>query len=644
MNFSACSAIKDNVVLDRINWFITPKSRIGLVGDNGAGKTTLLRVIAGESEYDGGILSIPKDHKVGYLPQDLIEIDKMPLLNYLKRRAGLEDLAARLSETEHTMASLDENSQELRSMLALHERLQREFEANGGFGFDVEAKQVLKGLGFRPEEDAGRMTSEFSGGWKMRIALAALLLSRPDILLLDEPTNHLDTESMEWLENWLKDFRGTIIAVSHDRRFLHKMVTSVAELAGGKISLYSCGYEKFLQEREERRIRLEAEWEQQKEKIENIQRFVERFRYKATKATQVQSRIRQLEKMEITELEGPSKSVNFKFPDSPRSGYEVLSCRGLTKAYGEKTVFEDIDLTVHRGEMLALVGVNGAGKSTLLRLLNLSEGPTSGTVTYGLNVKKAYFSQESAQNLDYSNTIWQEVNNTGSKMLEGAKRNLLGAFLFSGDDIYKPVSVLSGGEKSRLGLLKMLLSESNLLILDEPTNHLDYATKELFQKALLEYGGTIIIVSHDRAFLDDLVERVIEIRDGRLYNYPGNYSWFIEKRAVQTSSESDSRENEKRDLSQAEKTKEQKRIEAEERNRIYRKKKNIEDRLSPIEKMIEKDEKRKEEISGLLCDPEVLDDSNKVQSLMIELKDTEKRLEENYPLWEELAAKMEAIK
>jgi len=573
-----------------------------------------------------------------------VEIDKMPLLDYLKRRAGLEDLAARLSETEHIMASLDENSQELRSMLAVHERLQREFEANGGFGFDVEAKQVLKGLGFRPEEDAVRMTSEFSGGWKMRVALAALLLSRPDILLLDEPTNHLDTESMEWLENWLKDFRGTIIAVSHDRRFLDKMVTSVAELTGGRINLYSCGYEKFLKEREERRERLEAEWEQQKEKIENIQRFVERFRYKATKATQVQSRIRQLEKMEITELEGPSKSVHFKFPDSPRSGYEVLSCKNLTKKYGRKTVFEDLELTVQRGERLALVGINGAGKSTLLRLMNLSEGPTSGAVTYGLNVKKAYFSQESAQNLDYSNTIWQEINNTGSKMLEGAKRNLLGAFLFSGDDIHKPISVLSGGEKSRVGLLKMLLSESNLLILDEPTNHLDYATKELFQKALLEYGGTIIIVSHDRAFLDDLVERVIEIRDGRLYDYPGNYSWFIEKRTMQTTAESENDENEKTDQSQAERSKEQKRIEAEERNRIYRERKAIKDRLSPIEKMIEKDEKRKEEISGLLCEPEVLDDSTKVQLLMIELKDTEKRLEENYPLWEELAAKIESIK
>lgn len=605
----------------------------------------MLRMLAGEAEPDGGTISMPKDHTVGYLPQDLVEIDNVPLLDYLKRRAGLEKLSAELAETERKLSSLDENSPMLKSLLSLHERLQRNFEAKGGFGFDIEAKQVLKGLGFRPERDSQRLTSEFSGGWKMRVALAALLLSRPDILLLDEPTNHLDTESMEWLESWLRDYRGTIIAVSHDRRFLDNMVTSVAELTGGKINIYSCGYEKFLTEREERRARLEAEWEQQKEKIEDIQRFVERFRYKATKATQVQSRIRQLEKMEITELEGPSKSVSFKFPESPRSGLDVISGKNLTKIYGENTVFKDLSVTIQRGERVALVGVNGAGKSTLLRLLNQSEEPTEGTVTYGLNVKRKYYSQESAQNLDYNRTIWQEVNNTGSKLLEGAKRNLLGAFLFSGDEIYKPISVLSGGEKSRVGLLKMLLSESNLLILDEPTNHLDQSTKILFQKALMEYGGTILIVSHDRSFLDDLVDRVIEIRDGVLYDYPGNYSWFIEKRKRQAEAMTESRANapEKQEAA-PERTKEQKRAEAEERNRLYRERKVFQAQLDPIEKSIETDEARKEEISALLCDAEVLSDSVKVRELMLELKETENRLKENYPKWEELAAKIEEIK
>ena len=613
------------------------------MGDNGAGKTTMLRVLAGVAEYADGTINMPKGHTVGYLPQDLVEIDDIRLIDYLKRHAGLEELTSALTEAEHTLSSLEENSPQLKSALAAHERLQREFEAKGGFGFDVEATQVLKGLGFRPEKDKNRLTSEFSGGWKMRVSLAALLLSHPDILLLDEPTNHLDTESMEWLEGWLRDYRGTIIAVSHDRRFLDNMVTSVAELSGGKVNLYSCGYEKFLTEREERRARLEAEWEQQKEKIEDIQRFVERFRYKATKATQVQSRIRQLEKMEITELEGPTKSVSFKFPEAPRSGLDVIVGKDLAKSYGDNKIFDNVNLTIQRGERVALVGVNGAGKSTLLRLLNESEEPTSGTVTFGLNVKRKYYSQESAQNLDYSRTIWQEVNNTGSKLLEGAKRNLLGAFLFSGNEIYKEISVLSGGEKSRVGLLKMLLSESNLLILDEPTNHLDVSTKELFQRALLEYGGTILIVSHDRAFLDDLVGRVIEIRDGRLYDYPGNYSWFIEKRQKQL-------ENCKEDTAQKNepaaesKTKEQKRAEAQERNRLYRERKVLQDKLAPVETAIEKDEGRKEEISALLCSADTLSDSAKVQALMIELKEVEERLKENYPRWEELAAAIEDIK
>ena len=613
------------------------------MGDNGAGKTTMLRVLAGVAEYADGTINMPKGHTVGYLPQDLVEIDDIRLIDYLKRHAGLEELTSALTEAEHTLSSLEENSPQLKSALAAHERLQREFEAKGGFGFDVEATQVLKGLGFRPEKDKNRLTSEFSGGWKMRVSLAALLLSHPDILLLDEPTNHLDTESMEWLEGWLRDYRGTIIAVSHDRRFLDNMVTSVAELSGGKVNLYSCGYEKFLTEREERRARLEAEWEQQKEKIEDIQRFVERFRYKATKATQVQSRIRQLEKMEITELEGPTKSVSFKFPEAPRSGLDVIVGKDLAKSYGDNKIFDNVNLTIQRGERVALVGVNGAGKSTLLRLLNESEEPTSGTVTFGLNVKRKYYSQESAQNLDYSRTIWQEVNNTGSKLLEGAKRNLLGAFLFSGNEIYKEISVLSGGEKSRVGLLKMLLSESNLLILDEPTNHLDVSTKELFQKALLEYGGTILIVSHDRAFLDDLVGRVIEIRDGRLYDYPGNYSWFIGKRQKQLENctEDTAQKNEPAAES---KTKEQKRAEAQERNRLYRERKVLQDKLAPVETAIEKDEARKEEISALLCSADTLSDSAKVQALMIELKEVEERLKENYPRWEELAAAIEDIK
>ncbi len=626
-------------VLRGIDWFIPPKSRVGLVGGNGAGKTTLLRALAGEIDCEGSV-SVPKGCAVGYLPQDLAEAGEGPLLDYLRGRAGLAGIASCLAECEARLSAV--SGGDVARALAEHDRLQREFEARGGFGFDFEAKRVLKGLGFSPERDAERPVSEFSGGWKMRAALAALLLSRADILLLDEPTNHLDTESMEWLESWLRDFEGTIIAVSHDRRFLDKTATSVAELANGEIHLYSCSYGKFLTEREERRARLEAERERQKEKIEEIERFVERFRYKATKARQVQSRVKQLEKMEITELEGPQKSVNFKFPECPRSGREVLKAEGLSKSYGGRVVFSDAGFVIERGERVALVGVNGAGKSTLMRLLDQIEEPTSGRAVLGLNVRKAYFSQESARNLDYGRTVWQEVNNTGSKLLEGEKRDLLGAFLFSGDDIHKPVSVLSGGEKSRLGLLKMLLSESNLLILDEPTNHLDYATKELFQKALLTYGGTILIVSHDRAFLDDLVGRVLEIRDGKIYDYPGNYSWFIEKRAEREALAA--AENPSLREKSVNKNRERKRGEAEERNRLYRAKKDFVARLAACEAEIASCEARKEEIESLLCESGVLSDSGRVRGLMIELKEKENSLKALYDEWEELGLKIEEIK
>lgn len=624
-----------------LDWFVAPKSRIGLVGNNGAGKTTLLKIIAGQIEPTDGTVIIPKGHTIGFLPQDLIEIDEMPLLDYLRKKAGLDKIGKQLSEIEHKMSSVTEESKELDQILATHERLQREFEAHGGYSFDNDARRVLFGLGFKPETDCYKHTSAFSGGWKMRIALAALLLSDHDILLLDEPTNHLDTESMEWVENWLRDYKGTIITVSHDRRFLDNVVTSVAELSYGKIENYKCTYAKYLTEREERRARAEAEYEQQKEKIAEMERFIEKFRYKATKASQVQSRIKQLEKMELTEVEAKVKTVNFHFPESPRSGLKVIQAEDVSKTYRENNVFSDINLTIQRGEKVALVGVNGAGKSTLLRLLNKSEEPTTGTVSYGLNVKSKYFSQESTKNVDYTNTIWQEVNNTGSKLLEGEKRNLLGAFLFSGNDIYKTVSVLSGGEKARIGLLKMLLSESNLLILDEPTNHLDYSTKELFQKALLEYSGTVIIVSHDRAFLDNLVTRIVEIRDGKMYDYPGNYSWFIEKRKEQMEQEEGKKEfseikQEERDL-EGNKTKEQKRLEAQERNRLYRERQKYEKKLKPVEQELEEKEKQKKEISLQLCDGAVLADSEKVQKLMIELSETEQKINKLTKEWERLA-------
>jgi ATP-binding cassette subfamily F protein 3 len=516
--------------------------------------------------------------------------------------------------------------------------MEREFANRGGYGFEAAAKKILRGLGFLPG-DSERPCGEFSGGWRMRIALCAILLRAPDILLLDEPTNHLDTESMEWLENWLRDYRGIILFVSHDRRFLGRVARETADLERGEITRYSMGYEKYLAEKEAARERLEQAIEDQKERIEHIQRFVERFRYKASKATQVQSRIKQLEKMEVYEREAPALSVKIKFPEAPRSGYKVAVAENISKRYADNEVFSGVSFELRRGERAALVGVNGAGKSTLMRLVSGTEAPDTGTVSLGHNVKLAYFSQESATGLDYSHTVWEEASRAGSSMTEAARRNLLGAFLFSGDDIKKTVKVLSGGEKSRLSLFKLILSSSNFLVLDEPTNHLDMKTREIFQNALTQYGGTLLIVSHDRYFLDNLAERVLEIRDGRLYDYSGNYSRFIEKR-----NETLSGAPEKESKSEPANTKEKRRRENEERNRIYRERKKFSDELAAVESAIESSEARRGEIDAKLCDPATLADSSAVQALMLERGAIEAALASRYAKWEELSEAMEKAK
>jgi len=623
--------------LKKIDWLIPDGTRAGLVGDNGAGKTTLLRILSGLSASDDGTVEIPRGARIGYLPQDLVELGDGGVMEFLSENAGLTSLKSRLAEAIERVSRLPEGSAELKSALASHEELEREFAALGGYSFEPTAKKVLRGLGFRPGDES-RGCLEFSGGWRMRIALAAILLRSPEILLLDEPTNHLDTESMEWLEGWLRDYDGIMIFVSHDRRFLGHMATEIADLARGTITHYSMDYERYLLEKEEARERLERTIEDQKERIGQIQRFVERFRYKASKASQVQSRIKQLEKMEVYEQDAPAATVKIKFPEAPRSGYEVVSAHGISKNYGDNRVFTGVDLEIKRGEHIALVGVNGAGKSTLMRLISGTEPPDTGTVKLGHKVRLAYFSQESAQNLDYSHTVWEEACRAGSPLTEAARRSLLGAFLFSGNDIKKSVSILSGGEKSRLALYKLLLSDSNFLVLDEPTNHLDMNTREIFQRALLQYGGTLLIVSHDRFFLDNLAERVIEIRGGRMYNYLGNYSYFIDRRAEMLVGTSNN-------ISGGEvvDTKERRRIEAEERNRLYREKKVFMEKIKPLEAAIATAERRRDEIDADLCDPETLSDSTLVQNLMMERKELEGSLARSYVEWEELMAAMEDI-
>lgn len=631
----------DKKLFDNINWTIHPKNRIGLVGENGTGKTTLFRAIMDQVHPDTGIIEITgKKQKVfGYLPQDLVELESMPLIDFLKKKSGIsfieesiKDLEHQLSQTKQNTAAYSELSQNYSDALAY-------FSFLDGYAFESKAKQILKGFGFR-ESDFTRDCILFSGGWKMRILLTSILLAKPDIMLLDEPTNHLDTESMEWLESYLKDYPGTIIVISHDRFFLDKIALQIAELSSCKIHIYKGNYSYYLNEKEKRRAALVKEMEMQKARVKKIEEFVERFRYKNTKASQVQSRIKMLEKFSEINLEAKTKSVTMKFPEGKKSAKEVVTVTDVGHNYGDLNVFNNINFTLFRGDKVAFVGINGSGKSTLSRLLSLFEKPSRGSIKYGDGVNMSFFSQESSRNLNYHKTIWEEINSVQAKASDQDKRNLLGAFLFSGDDIHKSISILSGGEKSRLALLKIMLLDTNFLILDEPTNHLDLKTKDIFQDALINYHGTVAIVSHDRYFLDNLVNKVFELKDGKINYYFGNYSYFIEKRSQTIPVTAN--ENTPKDLSknQAYKNKERKRLEAEERNKTYQKRAPLEKELSATEKIIASLEVRKSDFEKSLCDPQTHKDSLIVKKINIELKNINTELEKAYNTWMEINVKL----
>ena len=632
----------DRQLFDDISWTIHPRSRIGLVGDNGTGKTTLFRAILDEVHLDSGFIDIPdrKQKKIGYLPQDLVELEATGLIDYLRKKSGIAWLEDTIRSLEQHISEAKPNTHEYSELTRRYADATAQFSARDGYAFEARAKQILKGFGFR-ESDFSKTCDLFSGGWKMRILLTAILLEQPDIMLLDEPTNHLDTESMEWLESYLKDYHGTILVISHDHFFLDKIVTQIAELASRRIHIYKGNYTYYLAEKDRRLEALKKEMELQRTQIKKIEEFIERFRYKATKAAQVQSRIKMLEKFKDIRLDAGAKSVAMRFPEGKKSVREVVRVSDLGHAYGDLTVFSGLNFSLFRGDKVAFVGVNGSGKSTLSRLLSLTEQPAVGYVTYGDGVNMAFFSQESSQNLNYANTIWEEINSVPTSADDQTKRNLLGAFLFSGDDIYKSIGVLSGGEKSRLALLKIMLLDTNFLILDEPTNHLDIKTKDVFQNALINYSGTVAIVSHDRYFLDHLVNKVFELKDGAIADYPGNYSYFIEKRAQMTAAVA---KKDSQGGSAAEKTptaKDKKRLEAEERNRLAKIKSALKKDLTRVEEKIAVLEAQKTANEKSLCDPETHRDSVKIKELQIEFRRIENELAETYTLWTDLSCKLE---
>ena len=632
----------DKKLFDNINWTIHPKSRIGLVGDNGTGKTTLFRAILEQVHLDAGLIDIPnrKQKTIGYLPQDLVELESTPLINFLKKKSGIAALEESIKDLEHQISQAKQNTSDYKKLSQNYSDATAHFAAMDGYAFEARAKQVLKGFGFK-ESDFIQSCALFSGGWKMRILLTSILLVRPDIMLLDEPTNHLDTESMEWLESYLKDYPGTIIVISHDRFFLDKIALHIAELSSFKIHIYNVNYSHFLKEKERRHAALKKEMGLQKAQIKKIEEFVERFRYKATKAAQVQSRVKMLEKFAAVTIDAKSKSVTMKFPEGKKSAKEVVKTIDLGHSYGSLNVFGNLNFTLFRGDKVAFVGVNGSGKSTLSRLLSLSEQPSCGLVKYGDGVNMAFFSQENSENLNYEKTIREEIDSVPTHASDQDKRNLLGAFLFSGDDIFKQISVLSGGEKSRLALLKIMLLDTNFLILDEPTNHLDLKTKDIFQNALCNYQGTVAIVSHDRYFLDNLVNKVFELKDGFINDYSGNYTYFIEKRSQAITKAIDDNTSQLSSKEQTFKNKDKKRLEAEERNKLSKIKNTWKKELATVEKKIELLEARKSENETALCDPQTHKDSSNIKELQIELKDITTQLENYYNIWTDISSKLE---
>jgi ATP-binding cassette, subfamily F, member 3 len=517
----------DRVLLDSVTWQISDRECVGLCGPNGAGKTTLLKVLAGLEEPDAGAVLKPSGLTVGYLPQDGLEHGGRTVYEetatafqaVLAVRTGMHALEARLAD-----ATVPDGEHE--AMLVRYSELTEEFRHRGGYAIDLKIATVLRGLGFS-EDDAGRPAETFSGGWQMRIALAKLLLQQPGLLLLDEPTNHLDLEARNWLEGYLGSYPHAVILVSHDRFFLDAVVTRIADLSLRTITDFPGTYSHYVAERDARLERLRAAKKEQDEEIARIKLFVDRFRYKATKAAQVQSRVKLLEKIVPIEVPPERKRIHFTFPACAKSGRMVLDLKHVRKAYGDLVVFRDLNLHIERGDRIALVGPNGSGKSTLMRMLSGVEAPDSGTRHEGHQVVKEYFAQDEATRLDPTLTVHDSLQAGSPVHMVPMIRNILGGFLFTGDDVYKRAGVLSGGERTRLAVARMLLRPSNTLLLDEPTNHLDLDSKDVLLDALVDYGGTLVFVSHDRYFVERLATRIVEVGGGDAVLFPGTYTEFL---------------------------------------------------------------------------------------------------------------------
>jgi ATP-binding cassette subfamily F protein 3 len=520
---SAGKRFGQKMLFEHLDWLTTARDRIGLVGANGTGKTTLLKVLGGIETLDYGSITVAKSISAGYLPQDGLTLSgKTIFAECMSVFADLKSMETEMEQITARMPDLDHASAQYDQLADRYQRLDHEFRARDGYAIEAQVGSVLTGLGFR-KEDWTRHTEEFSGGWQMRIALAKLLLQKPNLLLLDEPTNHLDLEARNWLEEYLREYPYTFVLISHDRYFLDVTVNKIAEIWNKRIQFYPGNYEKFLAQKTQRLEQLEAAYRNQRERIEQLEVFINRFRYQATKAKQVQSRIKELERMDRIQLPDEERTIHFSFPQPKQSGRIVAEFVEVAKSYGQKEVFRDVNFIIERGDRIALVGVNGAGKSTLIKLLAGEEKLSSGEYKFGHNVQSDYFAQDQYKELSANARIIEDLGTVSPQSTETELRNLLGCFLFSGEEAFKKIGVLSGGERNRYALLRMLLHPANFLLLDEPTNHLDMRAKDVLLAALSKYTGTVVFVSHDRYFIDKLATRVFEIGEGRVEVYPGNY-------------------------------------------------------------------------------------------------------------------------
>jgi len=523
------------LLFENVNWLITPDERTALVGANGTGKSTLMKILAADDTandsfgggLDYGTMQRTRGMSIGYLPQDGLTLSGRTVFD--ECLSVFDELRAMETELEGlyaALAELDPESPEYQTAADRFSEIDSRFSANDGYALDVKVGTVLSGLGFS-KEDWQRRTEEFSGGWQMRIALAKLLLQKPDLLLLDEPTNHLDLETRNWLEDYLRTYPKGYILISHDRYFLDVTVNKIIEIWNKNIHVYHGNYEKYLTQKAERRAQLENAYKNQKDQIEHLESFINRFRAQATKARQVQSRIKELEKIERIVIPEDEPVIHFTFPQPPPSGRTVVEVNHLCKDYGPKQVLRDVSFTIDRSDRIALVGANGAGKSTLIRMLSAQEDPTKGAIKLGHNVLAEYFAQDQYKVLNPDARMLDDISGTAPKIAQTELRSLLGCFLFSGDDAYKTLGVLSGGERNRYALAKILVSPANFLLLDEPTNHLDLRAKDVLLEAVSSFTGTVIFVSHDRYFIDRVATRVFEVESGHVHVYPGNYEDYL---------------------------------------------------------------------------------------------------------------------